>query len=51
MSYLRYVCLLHHSGVQHILYCVCFLILRLLYAMFAIFLDCLFLVFFLFGFL
>jgi hypothetical protein len=51
MSYLRYVCLLPHSGVQHILYCVCFLILRLLYAMFAIFLDCLFLVFFLFGFL
>jgi hypothetical protein len=51
MSYLRYVCLLPHSGVQHILYCVCFLILRLLYAMFAIFLDCLFLVVFLFGFL
>ena len=31
MSYLRYLCLLVHSGVQHILCCVCFVFVRLVY--------------------
>ena len=32
MSYLRYLCLFAHSGVQHIL-CFCFVFLRLVYPM------------------
>jgi hypothetical protein len=31
MSYLRYLCLFVHSGVQHLLCCVLFVLLRLAY--------------------
>jgi hypothetical protein len=41
MSYLRYLCLLAYSGVQHILHCV-FVCLHLVYPMLPVFLDCLF---------
>jgi hypothetical protein len=41
MSYLRYLCLLVHSCVQHILCCV-FVCLCLVYSMFPVSLDCLF---------
>ena len=45
MSYLRYLCLLTHSGVQHILRCVfCFVCLRIMYSMLPVSLDCLFLI-------
>ena len=37
MSYLRYLCLLTYSGVQHILCCV---FLRIVYPMLPISLDC-----------
>ena len=44
ISYLRYLCLLAHSGVQHILCCVfCFVSLRLVYPMLLVSLDCPFL--------
>ena len=33
MSYLRYLCLLKHSGVQHIVLCFCFVFLCLVYPM------------------
>ena len=33
MSYLRYLCLVANSGVQHILHSVCFVFLRLVYPM------------------
>jgi len=36
-SYLRYLCLLAYSGVQHIVCCVC---LRLVYPMLPVSLDC-----------
>ena len=39
MSYLRYLCLLAHSCVQHILCCV-FVCLRIVYSMFPVSLDC-----------
>jgi len=39
MSYLRYLCLLAYSGVQHILCCV-FVCLRLGYTMLPVSLDC-----------
>jgi hypothetical protein len=40
MSYLRYVCLLAYSGIQHILCCVfCFVSLRLVYPMLLVSLD------------
>jgi hypothetical protein len=40
MSYLRYLCLLAYSGVQHILCCVfCFASLRLVYPMLLVSLD------------
>ena len=45
MSHLRYLCLLAHSGVQHILCCVlCFACLRLVYPMLPVSLDCPFLI-------
>jgi hypothetical protein len=35
MSYLRYMCLLAHSGVPHILCCVyCFLCIRLMFCVY-----------------
>jgi hypothetical protein len=37
MSYLRYLCLFAHSGVQHILWCVGFF---LVYPMLLVSLDC-----------
>ena len=41
MSYLRYLCLLAHSGVQHILCCVFVLfVFRLVYPMLSVSLDC-----------
>jgi len=41
MSYLRYLCLFAHSGVQHKLrYVFCFVFLRLLYPMLTGSLDC-----------
>jgi len=43
MPYLRYLCLLAYSGVQHILCCV-FVFLRLVYIMLHVSLDCLFLI-------
>jgi hypothetical protein len=43
MSYLRYLCLLAHSGVQHILCCV-FICLRLVFAMLPVSLNCPFIV-------
>jgi hypothetical protein len=39
MSYLRYLCLYAHSGVQDIL-CFCFVFLRLVYLMLPVSLDC-----------
>ena len=46
MSYLRYLCLFEHSGVQHILSCVFgFVFLRLVYPMLPVSLDCQFLLF------
>ena len=41
MLYLRYLCLLGHSGVQYILCCV---FLRLVYLMLPVSLDCPFLI-------
>jgi len=41
MSYLRYLCLFAHSGVQHILCCV---FLRIVYPMFTVSMDCSFLI-------
>jgi hypothetical protein len=43
MSYLHYLCLLAHSGVQHILFYVG-VFLRLVYPMLPSFLDCPFLI-------
>ena len=41
MSYLSYLCLLAHSGVQHILCCVfCFVCLRLVHPRLPVSLDC-----------
>ena len=37
MSYLRYLCLFAHSGVQHILWCV---FVFLVYPMLPVYLDC-----------
>jgi len=39
VSYLRYLCLFAHSGVQHILLCFSFVILRLVYYMLPVSLD------------
>jgi hypothetical protein len=39
MSYLRYLCLLAHSGVQHILCCVFDLLYRPVYLMLPVSLD------------
>jgi hypothetical protein len=45
MSYLRYLCLLAHSGVQVILYCtLCFGCLSLVYPILSVSLDCPFLI-------
>ena len=45
MSYLRYLCLVAHSDVQHILRSVLFLLfLRLVYPMLPVSLDCPFLI-------
>jgi len=47
MSYLRYLCLFECGGVQHILRCVFVLfvfVLRLVYPMLPVFLDCPFLI-------
>jgi len=41
MSYLRYLCLFAHSGVQHIL---CYVFLRIVYPMFTVSMDCPFLI-------
>ena len=41
MSYLRYLCLLEHSGVQQIVCCV---FLHLVYSMLQVSLDCPFLI-------
>ena len=41
MSYLRYLCFLGYSGVQHLLCCV---FPRLVYPMLPVFLDCPFLI-------
>jgi hypothetical protein len=41
MSYLRYVCLFAHSGVQHVL---CYVFLRLAYPMSSVSLDYSFLI-------
>jgi hypothetical protein len=43
MFYLHYLCLLAHSGVQHILCCV-FVFLRLVYRMLTMSLGCPFLI-------
>jgi hypothetical protein len=41
MSYLRYLCLFTHSGVQYILCCVfCLVFLRLVYHMLPVSLNC-----------
>ena len=45
MSYLRYLCLLAHSGVQHILFC--FVCLCFVYHLLPFSLDCQFLIAFL----
>ena len=39
MSYLRYLCLLADSGVQHVLCCV-FILFRLVYPMLSVSIDC-----------
>ena len=39
MSYLRYLCLLAHSGL-HIVLCVCFVCVRLEYHMLPVSLNC-----------
>ena len=39
MSYLRYLCLLKHSGVQHMVLCFCFVFLCLVYPMLPVSLD------------
>ena len=44
MSCLRYMCLFTYSGVQHILCCVCFVFLRIVYPMSTVALDCPFLI-------
>ena len=45
MSYLRQLCSFQQSGVQHILCCVfCFVLLRLVYPMLLVSLDCLFVI-------
>jgi len=46
MSYLPYLCLLAHSGIQHILCCVnfCFVCLGLVHPMLPVSLDCRFLI-------
>jgi len=38
LSYLRYLCVFAHNGVQHILCCICFVFL--VYPMFPVSLDC-----------
>jgi hypothetical protein len=43
MSYLCYLCLFGHSGVQHIL-CFCFGFLHLVFPMLPVSLDCPFLI-------
>jgi hypothetical protein len=40
MSYLRYLCLFVYSGFQHILFCFCFVFIRLMYPMLPVSLDC-----------
>ena len=45
MSYLRYLCLFVHSGVQHILCCALWFVChRLVYPMLPVSLDCPFLI-------
>jgi hypothetical protein len=40
VSYLRYFCLFEYSGVQHIVLCICFVFLRLVYLMLSVSVDC-----------
>ena len=41
MSYLHYLCLLAYNDVQHIyVVCFCFIVLRLVYTMLPVSLDC-----------
>jgi hypothetical protein len=44
MSCLRCLCFFVHSGLQHILCCIFFFFLRLVYPMFQVSLDCQFLI-------
>jgi hypothetical protein len=44
MSYLRYLCLLAHSGEQHIILCLCFVCPRLVFPVLPFSLDCSFLI-------
>ena len=44
VSYLRYLCLFVHSGVQNIVLCFCFVFLRLVYLMLPVSLDSPFLI-------
>ena len=44
MSYLRYLCLFGHSGVQHIVLCFCLVFLHFVYLMLPVSLDCPFLI-------
>ena len=44
MSYLRYLCLLAHIGIKHILSCFCFACVCLVYPMLSVSLDCPFLI-------
>ena len=40
MSYLCYLCLFAHSGVQHVVLCFCFVFRRIVYPMLPVSLDC-----------
>ena len=40
ISYLRYLCLFPHIGVQYIVLCYCFVLLGLVYHMLSVSLDC-----------
>jgi hypothetical protein len=44
MSYLRYLCLFAHGGVQHILLCFLFVCLRVVCPMLPVSMDCPFLI-------
>jgi len=44
MSYLRYLCLFAHSGVQRIVLCFCFVFICLVYPLLRVSLGCPFLI-------